>query len=140
MNAKFLLDTNIIIYSFDDTAPEKQAIALELIERAVKTEDGCISAQVIQETLFALTSKFKHLITASDLLNYLETVLESLYHPLPAMPLYRDVLSIRERWKFGFYDALIIAAALALECDRLYTEDFQHGQRIEGLSIVNPFL
>ncbi len=46
MNASFFLDTNIIVYSFDSTAPEKQATARELIRRALRDE-GCISPQVI---------------------------------------------------------------------------------------------
>ena len=40
----------------------------------------------------------------------------------------------------GFYDALIIATALDASCTRLYSEDLQHGQRIERLTIENPFL
>jgi predicted nucleic acid-binding protein len=34
----------------------------------------------------------------------------------------------------------IIAAALEASCSRLYSEDLQHGQRIERLTIENPFL
>jgi predicted nucleic acid-binding protein len=40
----------------------------------------------------------------------------------------------------SFYDALIVAAAVGAGCDTLYTEDMQHGRRIGGLAIVNPFL
>ena len=41
---------------------------------------------------------------------------------------------------FVLYDALIVAAALEAGCTRLYSEDLQHGQQIEGLTIENPFL
>jgi len=40
---------------------------------------------------------------------------------------------------FNFYDALIVASALAAGCDTLLTEDLQAGRKIEGLTIVNPF-
>ncbi len=40
---------------------------------------------------------------------------------------------------FAFYDALIIAAALGRGCDTLFSEDMQHGRRVAGLTIVNPF-
>jgi predicted nucleic acid-binding protein len=43
------------------------------------------------------------------------------------------------RWRFGFYDSLIVASALAAGCDMLLTEDLQHGQVIETLTISNPF-
>jgi predicted nucleic acid-binding protein len=47
---------------------------------------------------------------------------------------------IAARYGFQFYDALIAAAALEAECTTLYSEDFQHGQVIEGrLTARNPF-
>ncbi|MBI3154384.1 MAG: hypothetical protein HYZ20_03150 [Burkholderiales bacterium] len=53
--------------------------------------------------------------------------------------LYRRALGVRARWRYGFYDSLVIAAALAAGCSRLLSEDLQHGQRIESLTIVDPF-
>lgn len=48
---------------------------------------------------------------------------------------------IRERYRFSWWDSLIVASALETECEQLYTEDLQHGQIIEDrLRIVNPFL
>jgi predicted nucleic acid-binding protein len=49
-------------------------------------------------------------------------------------------LGVRERRRFHWYDSLIVAAALEGQCERLYTEDLQHGQRVESVEIVNPFL
>ncbi len=43
------------------------------------------------------------------------------------------------RFGFRYYDSLIIAAAIDTSCENLYTENFQHGQRIEGLTVRNPF-
>jgi predicted nucleic acid-binding protein len=58
---------------------------------------------------------------------------------MPTEALYRSCLRLQDRYRYSFYDSLIIAAALDSGCDRLYTEDLQDGQRIEGLTIVNPF-
>jgi predicted nucleic acid-binding protein len=49
-------------------------------------------------------------------------------------------LDITERRHFSIYDALIVAAALRADCTVLYTEDLQHSQRIETLTIKNPFV
>jgi predicted nucleic acid-binding protein len=46
---------------------------------------------------------------------------------------------VQARWRFGFYDSLIVAGALAAGCTTLLTEDLQPGQKIEGLTIVDPF-
>ncbi len=55
------------------------------------------------------------------------------------MALYRSALQLQLRWRFSFYDSLIVAAALEAGCKRLLSEDLQHGQRIETLTIENPF-
>jgi len=56
-----------------------------------------------------------------------------------SIALYQRALELAQRWQYGFYDSLIIASALAAECDVLYSEDLQHGQQIQSLTIVNPF-
>ena len=58
----------------------------------------------------------------------------------PKPELYLRALDVQARYGYGFYDSLIIAAALEAGCTRLYSEDMQHGQRIEGLTIENPFV
>ena len=57
----------------------------------------------------------------------------------PSFALYERAISLQERWRFTFYDSLIIAAALEASCEVLYTEDLQDGQEIESLTIVDPF-
>jgi len=48
---------------------------------------------------------------------------------------------LRERYRFSWWDSLIVASALETECEQLYTEDMQHGQVIENrLHVINPFL
>lgn len=78
-------------------------------------------------------------LTSEQTRTYLETVLEPLLRVFAHMPLYQRSLDIQARYRYGFYDALIIAAALSAGCTRLYSEDLQHGQQIEGLTIENPF-
>ena len=47
---------------------------------------------------------------------------------------------LRERYRFAYWDSLIVAAALDTGCDTLYTEDMQHKQVIDGrLTLINPF-
>jgi len=52
----------------------------------------------------------------------------------------RKAMTIKERYKYNYWDSLIIASALQNNCSILYTEDLQDGQVIENaLKIVNPF-
>lgn len=58
----------------------------------------------------------------------------------PSQRLYARALELRRRYQFPFYDALVVAGALEAGCTRLLTEDLQHGQQLDGLTIENPFL
>ena len=51
----------------------------------------------------------------------------------------RAALRIRQIYRFSFWDSAIVAAALTLGCDRIYTEDLADGQSIDGVRVVNPF-
>lgn len=57
----------------------------------------------------------------------------------PDPSLYSQALSISSETGFSFYDSLIVASAIAGECAILWTEDLQHGRRIRGVEIRNPF-
>jgi len=94
---------------------------------------------VVQEVLNVLTRKLRLLMNVEDATRYLANTLEPLWRVQPGAELFPSGLSLQARYKFSFYDSLIIAAALAARCTRLYSEDLQHGQRIDGLTIEDPF-
>ena len=48
--------------------------------------------------------------------------------------------SIEARFNVHYWDALMLAAAQQQGCQFMLTEDLQHGQLVDGLRIVNPFL
>ncbi len=140
MNGSFFLDTNILIYTFDHSAPEKRQTAQRLVEEALGSGQGYISTQVVQEFLNLATKRFTVPMSQEDTLQYLHKVLSPLCQVFPNIPLYERALTLQARWRYSFYDSLIIGAALNTRCDTLYSEDLQHGQHIENLIIQNPFL
>ncbi len=140
MNDKFFMDTNIFIYSFDKSEPDKKNVATKLINDALYQDAGCISFQVIQEFLNVATQKFEIPLSKNDCNKYLINVLEPLCEILSSIQLYHDALEIKERWRYSFYDSLIISAALKANCNILYSEDLHHQQKITDLIIINPFV
>jgi predicted nucleic acid-binding protein len=54
--------------------------------------------------------------------------------------LFLEALRLRTSNQLGWYDALIVAAAIQGGCEILYSEDLQHGRRFGDLMIQNPFL
>lgn len=139
MSVESFFDSNVLIYLFDDVALHKQQIADELVKKALRDGSGGISYQVAQEVLNVLTRKRRHSMSASDAMRFLVNTLEPLWQVQPSTELFRSGFSLQARYQFGFYDSLIIAAALTAGCTTLYSEDLQHGQQIEAMAICNPF-
>lgn len=137
MSADFL-DTNIFVYQLDQSDPRKSEVATAIIERGL---DGSAvtSFQVVQETLNVITGKLPIPEPVAEAHRYLDDVLSLYWRVMPSPRLYGRAVTIQSRYGFHFYDSLIVAAALEAGCDRLLSEDFQDGQRIEGLTVVNPF-
>lgn len=138
MSADFF-DSNVFICLFDERAPGKRATATALTRMALETQSACISFQVVQETLNVLTRKLLVPLTAADTQSFLQQMLVPLWRVMPSPGLYAQAVLLQSQTQFSFHDALIVAAALEAGCKRLLTEDLQHGQRIEGLRIENPF-
>ena len=130
------IDSNVLVYLFDETDLEKYHRARVLVNRLVDDKSGCISYQVVQETLNVITTKLG--ISHRRVVEFMDETLAPLWQIDPSSELYLRALELRERYGFSFYDSLIVAAALEAGCTRLYTEDMQHGQQIHGLTIENP--
>ncbi len=134
------IDSNVFVYLFDETDRRKRNAAESLVLNGIDQGTASISFQVVQETLNVITRKLKKPANLEDAIQFLEDVLLPLWRIMPTPALYRRCLEIRARFRYGFYDSLVIAAALEADCSRLWSEDLQHGQQIDSLSIQNPFL
>lgn len=139
MGAKFFVDTNIFVYSFDSSAKKKQRKAKDVIAEALAPNSGIISFQVIQEFLNVATRKFRRPLTVRDSKFYLDRVLFPLCEIFPNESLYATALDITSETQYTFYDSLILAAASAGNCKMLYSEDLCHERIVRGVTIINPF-
>jgi len=135
MTAAFV-DTNVLLYADDIHAPAKRKRAESLIKQITGARCGHVSMQVLQEYFAVATQKLR---LGADLAqkrvarySQFEVVVLEPVDLLAAIDLHRD-------HQFPIWDALIIRAALISHCETLYSEDMQNGQRIDGLTIVNPF-
>ncbi len=132
------VDTNVLLYSVSVATAdhEKRSRALALL----RSVDLAVSVQVLQEFYVQATRASRR-----DPLTHAQARgLIDLWTRFPTQPMtveiLTDALDIRARHGFSYWDSAILAAALALGCDTLLTEDLSHGQRIDGLTISNPFL
>jgi predicted nucleic acid-binding protein len=133
------IDSNVFVYLFDENDQGKRRAAQILIHAALANGSAQISFQVVQETLNVITGKLVTPVTQEDARQFLDRILSPLWKINPSRALYQRGLDMQARYRFSFYDSLIIAAALESGCKTLYSEDLQHGQVIERLTIENPF-
>lgn len=128
---KPFLDTNILVYAQQGDPRGDRARALVL-------SGGTISVQVLNELVNVLRRKLGR--NWSEIREVLDDVQAALD---PARPLtvetHSTALALAQEHGFGFFDALIVAAALEAGCDTLLTEDLQDSRRIGRLTFVNPF-
>jgi predicted nucleic acid-binding protein len=140
MSVELFIDSNVLLYQLDTGDRRKHAIAERIVSEAVAHESACISFQVVQECLNTVLRKAEVRLDITAARAWLDAVLARLYRVPATLDLYRRALQVQERYRFAFYDSLIVAAALEAGCKRLLSEDLQHGQRIEKtLAIENPF-
>ena len=133
------LDTNVLVYTFDDTAPDKRELARGWVRSALLTGRGIISTQVVQEFIAVATRKFATPLTVCETRDYLKTVLTPLCQHFPSVAGYEAALRIREETGFSWYDALIVAAAVETGCRWLISEDLTDGRTVGTVAILSPF-
>jgi predicted nucleic acid-binding protein len=135
MSDKIFLDSNILIYCYTDTDLKKQSIARALATRT----NACISMQVLNETTNILSKKYS--IGWSYIENLITDFENNFFIHLPAVNDIRKACKIAERYKYSFYDSMIISSVIACDCSVLYSEDLHNSQIVENnIRIINPFL
>lgn len=139
MSAEFFIDTNVFIYHLDATDRRKQKLADKIVREALSSGNGCISSQVVQECLNVALRKAAVPLSPDAARAYLDAVLVPLMAVTASEALYHRALDVQSRWRFSFYDSLIVAAALQAGCRTLLSEDLQHGQVLDNLTVVDPF-
>jgi predicted nucleic acid-binding protein len=94
MSADYFLDTNVLVYSFDDNEPSKRDAARKLIAAALRRGSGVVSWQVVQEFLNVARHKWEKPMSAEDANAYLNGTLEPLCAVFPSATLWRSALSL----------------------------------------------
>ncbi|HEX2257079.1 MAG TPA: PIN domain-containing protein [Afifellaceae bacterium] len=129
--ADIFVDTNVLLYILSDEAAKADRA------EALAADGATISIQVLNE--FANAASRKMAVSMSEVRH----ILSRLRATCTVVPLdiatHERGLGLAERHRFSVYDSMTIAAALQAGCRTLYSEDFIHGQLIDGLTIRNPF-
>ena len=136
MTAPVFVDTNVFIYSLDKANPGKHESARMWKAEPWKSRLGRISFQVLQEFYARATQKWPalRLEVRAELRDLLA------WQPVAVDEEILDLAwNTQDRYQLSFWDSLIVAAAKAASCRYLLTEDFQEGQDLDSVVVVNPF-
>jgi predicted nucleic acid-binding protein len=132
MNVRPFFDTNVLIYAFGEGDPRNQTA------RKLLGDGGVTGVQVLNEFVVIARRKlgfsWKEVSESLAAIRALCPSVASL-----ALETHERALGIAQRYGYHVFDALVIAAALGAGASALFTEDMQDGQRIETLTIRNPF-
>jgi predicted nucleic acid-binding protein len=135
--SKVFLDTNILVYSLDQSDAAKRRKCRALIKGLTPEHTGVISTQVLQEFYVAATSKLgADPLLVKDILRSLERFETVVVSPA----LIKEAIDCAIINRLSFWDALIVVAAESAHCETLWTEDLNHGQVIRGVRVENPLM
>ena len=131
------VDTNVLLYAVSALSEDssKRCRAVELLHE----DNLAISVQVLQEFYYQSTHPArKAALTHQQALNFIGAM-----DRLPVQPITLDIfhsaVSISRRFGLTYWDSAIIAAARAIGCDTVYSEDMSAEQDYNGIRIINPF-
>ena len=139
MNDRYFVDTNILVYAHDRSAGVKHKLAQALIEELWSSGGGVLSTQVLQELCINLLRRSTYPLSGEETRSLIKDY-SSWTIVINTAESVVQALDIEVRFKISFWDALIVRCAAVAGCASLLSEDLNHGQMIEGVRIVNPFL
>jgi len=129
--AEIFFDSNVLLYLLSGDAAKADRAEHLLAGR------GVIGVQVLNEVAAVAAGKFAMEIAE------IRAVLAAIRAACSVKPLDVEThelgLEIAERNRYSIYDSMLLAAAIRAGCSIFYSEDLQHGQTIDSLTIVNPF-
>jgi predicted nucleic acid-binding protein len=124
-------DTNVLIYVFASNDP--RAEAAESL-----AQGGVVGVQNLNE--FAAVAARKLKMSWPEIQQALSAIRTLCPSPIPVtIKIHEAAVEIAARYHYQIYDALVLAAASAASCATLYSDDFQPGQAIGGVTVRNPF-
>jgi len=134
-----LIDTNLLIYLYDQNQPDKQNQSERVLEQLELTHSGRLSVQVLSEFFSVSTRKLSPSLTPAQALDQV-TLFTRLWpvFDLTPMIVMEAGRGVRDH-KFSYYDAQVWATARLNQVPVVFSEDFRDGSILEGVRFVNPF-
>ena len=133
--AKIFIDTNILAYAFDNNNAKKRDKCRILLKNLEEGGQFVVSTQILQEFYVVATQELgAQPLTAKQTIKTLENFEIVVVDP----SLIGDAIDCHLLNRISFWDALVIVSAEKAKCEKVWTEDLNNGQTINGVFIENP--
>ena len=142
MARRALIDTNILIYRYDERFPEKQSIAYDVLRDGIASGTARIPHQAIVEFVAATTrgSPDVRLLDPADARREAEELMAQFAILYPDDTMLRTALRGAAAYGLSWFDAHLWAYAEVHGIEELLSEDYQHGRLYGTVTVRNPFV
>lgn len=131
------VDTNLLVYTLDPAEPEKRERSKEFLNRIINRHTLVLSAQSLNECYRVVTAR-RGLMPKNEARQFVAALSQFCTAPND-FDATQAAWEIKDRYRLGWWDCLLLGSALLAHCSVFLSEDMQHEQRIAALTILNPF-
>lgn len=131
------VDTNVLLYSHDRKNIVKAGQAKSWLTALAKRRQATVNLQVLNELTDVLLRR-KWFETPEQVFSISAGFAEFGDSPLTPSEM-GEARRLHLRYRYSWWDCLLLASAIELGCTHFLSEDLQDGQKIETLTIVDPF-
>lgn len=137
-----LIDTNVLVYMFDQNDPTRQDRAIHVLAGLEERACGRLSVQCLAEFSAVVMRRLRPVMSPAETLDQVER-LQRLFpvYDLTPMIVLEALRGVRDH-QLSYHDAQIWASARLNQVPVIFSEDFSqdpHLQSLEGVHFVNPF-
>lgn len=138
MNDKAFLDTNILVYAYDEYDPQKQKKAQALLTDGIGQENVVLSVQVLGEFFNVVTRHITQPMSPDEAQDIIATLSILSIQDID-LTMVNRAIDTHKMYQISYWDSLIVAAAERAECKSILSEDLNDGQTYHGIQVSNPF-
>ena len=133
-----LIDSNILVYAYDSRFEVKRARAIDTLAAVGSARLGCLSTQNLAEFFAVVRRGPSPMLTAEAASARVEIYMRT-WRILDLTPaVIREALRGVREHRLSYWEAQLWASARLNRCETIFSEDFVHGSRVEGVRFANP--
>lgn len=139
MSALVFVDTNVLLASYDEADPARQAKARQWVSWCWRARTGRISTQVLNELYNNAITRFRNGVSPNQARTQIRRL--RLWQP-PHLDTHTvdGAWDLQDRYGLGYWDALIVSSAHQQGCTHVLSDAFEHGRQIDAVTILDPYL